>query len=42
MRKIYSSITTISLLCKYYGISLKDFFDGIENQNIPDETPKKK
>ena len=23
------SLTTLSVLCEYYGISLKDFFDGI-------------
>lgn len=23
------SLTTLSVLCTYYGISLKDFFDGI-------------
>lgn len=24
------TISTISILCDYYGISLKDFFDGLE------------
>lgn len=24
------SVCTLSILCKYYKISLKDFFDGIE------------
>lgn len=36
------SISTISALCKYYGISLNDFFDDIESQDISDKTPKKK
>lgn len=26
------SISTLYDLCKYYNISLKDFFDGIENK----------
>ena len=36
------SISTISALCKYYGITLNEFFDNIENQYIPDKTSKKK
>ncbi len=27
--------TTIGLLCKYYGISMEEFFKGIEVHNIP-------
>lgn len=33
-------ISTISNLCDYYGITLKEFFDGIEKENIPDKTTK--
>lgn len=26
------SISTISILCSYYGLTLKEFFDGIETK----------
>ena len=34
------TLSTLSLLCKYYGVSLTEFFDSIENQDIPDKTTK--
>lgn len=36
------TLSTLSLLCKYYGVSLTEFFDSIENQDISDKTSKKK
>lgn len=35
------TLSTLSILCKYYGVSLTEFFDSIENEE-PDKTPKKK
>ncbi len=29
-KKMNLTINTIANLCRYYGISLKDFFDGME------------
>ena len=34
------TLSTLSLLCKYYGVSLTEFFDSIEKENVPDEITK--
>ena len=36
--KVNVSLVTLEILCTYYGLTLAEFFDSIENQKIPDNT----